>query len=148
MPKNFYELEEVARALGISVEEVEEMISLRELPVVYTRKLPVVYINDYRWGPREAVDELLSELSPRSFEDPTRPFRILRSPEQEEADNEGDQLGKADITDKLRIAPDLLRQRIEELEGRVKALRSELEAERGHRAQGPDSERDDPVVRH
>ncbi len=41
MPKNFYELEEVARALGISVEEVEEMISLRELPVVSisTRRL-------------------------------------------------------------------------------------------------------------
>jgi hypothetical protein len=41
MPKNVYELEEVAQALDLSIEEVEEMISLRELPVVSisTRRL-------------------------------------------------------------------------------------------------------------
>jgi hypothetical protein len=40
---------------------------------------------------------------------------------------------------------DLLGQRIEELEGEVRALRSELEAERSHRAEEPDGEKDDSV---
>jgi hypothetical protein len=37
--------------------------------LIYTKKLPVVNINDYRWVPKEAVDELLSELPPRNLED-------------------------------------------------------------------------------
>jgi hypothetical protein len=136
---DYYAPGQVARLLDRDLYEINLWI--------YTRKIPVVNINDYRWVPREAVDGLLSELSPRKLEDPPKPFRILRSPEQE-ADNQGDRLGRAEITDQLRITPDLLRQRIEELEGQVKALRSELEAERSHRAQGSESERDDPVVRH
>lgn len=118
----YYAPGQVARLLDRDLHEINLWI--------YTRKLPVVNINDYRWVPREAVDELLSELSPRK------------------ADNRAGPLGRAEITDRLRITPGLLRQRIEELEGQVKALRSELEAERSHRAQESQSERDDPVVRH
>ncbi len=136
---DYYAPGQVARLLDKDPHEINLWI--------YTKKLPVVNINDYRWVPKEAVDELLSELSPRKLEDPPRPFRILKSAEQE-ADDQGDQVGRAEITDQLRITPDLLRQRIEELEGQVKALRSELEAERSHRAQEPEGEKDDSVVRH
>jgi predicted RNA-binding protein Jag len=117
----YYAPEQAARILGKTLHELNLWI--------YQGKLPIENINDYRWLPREAVEEKVKEISAPELENPPEPFLILK-PEEHEAS---------------RIGPHELRQdsvlfadsheRIAELEEQVEALRRELRFEKARRAQ-------------
>ena len=111
----YYAPEQAARLLGKDRHEINLAI--------YLKKLPVVSINDYRWIPKDKVDEWLArEPNPSAPEDPPRPFLIVAD-EADKADD-GSRLGSREITPGEPAVPaDLLRQRIEELEREIRTLR-------------------------
>lgn len=111
----YYAPEQAARLLGKDRHEINLAI--------YLKKLPVVSINDYRWIPKDKVDEWLArEPNPSAPEDPPRPFLIVAD-ETDKADD-GSHLGSREIIPGEPAVPaDLLRQRIEELEREIRTLR-------------------------